>query len=104
MRNKYQNIEDKNVAETVEDLVEITNDQNEPNELNEPSIKCGYKAVVFGCTQLRIRRNPNEKAAIVGMLNDGDEVTVHGQTDGWIKIVSNDGLIGYCMSKFTKRK
>lgn len=100
MKNKYVNFEKENPINIEVDSFEEINPIEEKHTFEKPS-----EAVVTGCTMLRVRSNPNADAPIVGMLNEGTEMTILEELPDWFKMVSKHGNIsGYCMRKFTRLK
>lgn len=57
---------------------------------------------VFNCTKLNMRKEPNAAANnVVSVLNINDEVYLMKRADnGWYKVRTNDGLVGYVSGKY----
>lgn len=108
MKNKYTNLEKGTPINIEETRSEIDNNIEEETVLaeDEPvAMKPLLEAIVSGCVMLRVRSNPSADAAVVGMLDEGTEITILDELPDWFKMVSKQGTIsGYCMRKFTRLK
>lgn len=61
------------------------------------------KAIVISQGKLNVRSGPDTTFGLVTQLNPSEEVTVIGDEniyDGWVKIRTNSGLVGYVSSKY----
>lgn len=68
------------------------------NEEPEPTV-VGSTATVVGAGLLNVRSGPGTDCARIGVLKDGDQVTIVEELDGWYKISMN-GIIGFVSSKY----
>lgn len=87
---------------------EIMNEKNIEFENYEIASQPERKTIgqVSNAKKLRLRRKPNEKAEIVCLLNEGDEVTIitNKSTHEFYKVVLSSGVEGFCMKKFITLK
>lgn len=73
----------------------------------EPVVPEIIKGVVTGCVRLNIRKNPYEKADIIGRLDKGESVVIlssRNPADKFYKIETEDGIIGFCMKQYIDLK
>ena len=107
MKNKYVNPEKETPINIEETHSEIDPNIEEESVLAEdkPVAMSPSEAIVSGCVMLRVRSNPSADATVVGMLDEGAEITILEELPDWFKMVSKHGNIsGYCMRKFTRLK
>lgn len=86
-------------VEVVEEIVDTIAEVIEEPIIEEPKSISG---IVTDCIKLNVREQPNPKADILGIINEGSEVIVSEaeSTDDFYKICTSAGLDGYCMRKF----
>lgn len=58
--------------------------------------------VVTSCVKLNIRKEPNKNSDVISVLDQGTEVSIDmsNSTEDFYKIITFDGLEGYCMKSF----
>ena len=92
------------VAETVEDTVdeiEVTETIENTDEATEAKVPI-YGVV--NCARLNIRRGPSIDTRPVTIVENGSELEIEAFNDEWFKVLTNDGISGYCMKKFVDEK
>lgn len=85
------NISEENIEEAVE------KEAVEKQIVKEPTI--GY---IDGCDKLNVRMESNKDSGVVVILDKSTEVTIDldNSTDDFYKIMTSEGVEGYCMKKF----
>lgn len=80
-------------------LSQIIEDENVIEE-----VEC--KGFVSGCSKLFVRTEPTKDCNPAGVINENDEVIidVENSTDEYYKIVTTEGLEGYCLKTYIKMK
>lgn len=60
--------------------------------------------VVFGCSKLNVRVEPETTADIACIIDANSEVKIDraNSTKDWFKVTTASGVDGYCMRKFVK--
>ena len=62
------------------------------------------KGKVANCRLLNVRKRPSQNADILRLIKEGDEVELLNYSPNrnfdFYKVLLEDGLIGFCMSKF----
>lgn len=60
------------------------------------------KGMVVECTQLRVRKEPNDKADVLCLLDVSTyvEIDLEASTTDFYKVITESGVEGYCMKKF----
>lgn len=82
-------------------------DEVEEAAVEAPAIEPSKNEPLIGVTttRLNIRETPNVEAGnIVAVVAEGTVVMIDGPNvnDEWLKIYTESGVEGYCMSKFVK--
>lgn len=64
------------------------------------------KGVVVKCSKLFVRTEPTRDCNPAGVINENDEVIidVENSTDDYYKIVTTEGLEGYCLKTYIEMK
>lgn len=64
-----------------------------------PEVK---KGVVFGCSNLNVRKKPNLKSDPITTIPVKSEVTIDEDNSNkdWYSVTTKDGVVGYCMRKY----
>lgn len=78
----------------------IQNYQAESKEALNVSVKTKKcTGIVVNCFRLNIREKPKAEAAVIGVLNCKERITVDLEetNSDWIKVCLSDGIEGYCM-------
>ena len=85
-------LENEEVVENVEQTEEITNIVNYA------------KGVVSGCDRLNVRADSSKESNVLSILECKVEVKVdlsnNNETSEFYKVITPDGVEGYCMKKF----
>ena len=89
----------------VEEKVDAAIVPEEPVVEEAPTIKI-VKGVVSGCTKLNVRKEAKKDAKVLAVIDVKTKVEVEpdNSTDKWYKIITKDGVEGYCMKEFITLK
>jgi len=113
--NELETIEE--VAESPDELiysVEQILDNNEEEiesveEVPKPTINDGVEdnsafGKVYGFTKIYVRSNPNKDAEPVGIVSDTDDISIDlfHSTNDFYKVLTSNGLEGYCLKECIK--
>ena len=84
-------------------LSQIIEDVVEP-EIIEEIVET--KGAVTGCSKLFVRTEPIKNANPAGVINENDKVTIDlkNSTEEYYKVLTNDGLEGYCLKTYIEIK
>lgn len=88
------------VEETIEpEVVETVEETIEPEVPAEPTIKTG---IVSNCIKLNVRKEPTPLSTPVAVIDAGTEVEVNmdESTVTFFKVVTANGVEGFCMNKY----
>lgn len=58
---------------------------------------------VINCSRLNVRKDPSLLSEILAQLDKGSHVTITDKSlpeSGWYKIVTQNGIEGYCVREF----
>lgn len=111
-RDDEQKREENQVEETVDVAEEVVAPEVEETadvaeEVVAPAVEevaeevADTVGVVSGCHRLNVRNRPSTNAAIVTMVNEGDELVLEPcASDEFHKVTLANGVVGYCMKKF----
>lgn len=102
-RNQYN--KNKNTVkpieknEPVKEVADTVVDAEEPTTIVPAPIKHG---VVVNCDRLNVRMYPRTESKVLCIINRDDEVEVHDSIDpvNFYKIMTTDGIIGFCVKEF----
>lgn len=98
-KNEVVEMTEDNNQNISEEVVEQTvAEQAVEEQLNkEPTI--GF---IDGCDKLNVRMESNKDSEVVTILDNATEVTIDldNSTDNFYKIMTSEGVEGYCMKKF----
>ena len=102
-----QNIEE--VTEVTEETTEeVTEEVTEP-EVIVPSIENNVennevKGKVSGFENLYVRKEASKDSEPVGIVTDKDDILIDvtNSTDDFYKVITSNGLEGYCVKEFVK--
>lgn len=96
-KNKRDQIKpsDENMTPPVE--------ETEANVQEEPKKVSG---IVVDCNRLNIRTKPSINSQPVGNVTVNSEVTINlnQSNNEWFKVITKDGVEGFCMKKYVKNK
>lgn len=74
-------------------------------DLAEPKPVLG---IVSGCTKLNVRKKPSKLgySGVAAVIDEDDELEIYldESTEDWYKVLTEDGVSGYCMKKFVTLK
>ena len=92
----YSKYSEKKKEEVVEETV------NEEVAVEESIIKEPTIGFVDGCDKLNVRVESNKDSAVAVILDKSTEVTIDldNSTDDFYKVMTSEGVEGYCMKKF----
>ena len=99
-KTNYNKISNDTVAnETVETTVTT-------EEVKETVAVKVVKGTVSNCTKLNIRKEPKKSADIVIVIPEKSKVDVEidNSTDKWYKVITKNGIEGYCMKEYITLK
>lgn len=84
-------------------LNQIIEDETTIEEQKE-EVEC--KGLVTGCSKLFVRTEPTKDCNPAGVINENDEVIIdmENSTNDYYKIVTTEGLEGYCLKTYIKMK
>lgn len=120
-RQDYRNYQqpNKNNNEVLEEVVangkveddlvtkkdEVINKPEGTNE-NHQLVELDLVGVIHNCSKLNVREKPSKRANVLEVLDSSQEVIVCANqlSNGWVKVKTNKGNIGYCMNDFIKTK
>ena len=71
-------------------------------EDKKEEIETVKKGKVANCKLLNVRKRPHQKAEILRLIKEGDEVELlhYHSSFEFYKVRLEDGTVGFCMSKF----
>lgn len=101
--------------------VELIKEELAANEIKEAKEKVSKKlkevqeatqpeetafANVANCEKLNVRKSPRLDATVVQVIDKGDSIRIFkGQeTANFYKVITNNGVVGFCMKKYIKLK
>lgn len=107
------------VEETVDEVEESTNEAEETTEevteevtepeVIVPNIEDGVEnneviGKISGFTKLYVRKEANKDSEPVGIVTDKDDLSIDvaHSTDDFYKVITSNGLEGYCVKEFVK--
>lgn len=78
-------------------------EETEANVQEEPKKVSG---IVVDCNRLNIRTKPSINSQPVGNVTVNSEVIINlnQSNDEWLKVITKDGVEGFCMKKYVKIK
>ena len=80
------------VEETVEEAIE------EVTEVEEKSTEVAFGKV--NCSKLNVRKEPSINSVPLCIIEHGTRMEISEFNGEWVKILTPDGVSGYCMRKF----
>ena len=101
------------VEETVEEVTETTEEVVEEHitepEVITPNIEDGVEnneviGKISGFEKLYVRKESNKDSEPVGIVTDKDDLSIDlsHSTDTFYKVITSNGLEGYCVKEFVK--
>lgn len=99
---------EESTDETEETTEEVTEEVTEP-EVIVPSIEDGVEnneviGKISGFEKLYVRKEANKDSEPVGIVTDKDDLSIDvaHSTDDFYKVITSNGLEGYCVKEFVK--
>ena len=105
-------ITERIVGETTEEVIESTEEVEETTtepEVIVPNIEDGVEnneviGKISGFEKLYVRKESNKDSEPVGIVTDKDDLSIDlsHSTDTFYKVITSNGLEGYCVKEFVK--
>ena len=91
------------VEETVEEVIEPVEEAveeavEEVTEVEEKSTEVAFGKV--NCSKLNVRKEPSIHSTPLCIIEHGTRMEISEFDGEWVKILTSDGVSGYCMRKF----
>ena len=107
--NQYANNKETTPVEEIEESIDATEtvEENEvvteETEVIEDKTPDEVPKPVYGvvnCSKLNIRRGPSIDTASLCIVEGGSKLDIEQYNEEWLKVLTEDGISGYCMRKF----
>ena len=107
--NQYANKEETTPVEEIEESINTTEtvEENEvvteETEVIEDKTPDEVPKPVYGvvnCSKLNIRRGPSIDTTSLCIVEGGSKLDIEQYNEEWLKVLTEDGISGYCMRKF----
>ena len=107
--NQYANKEETTPVEEIEESIDTTEtvEENEvvteETEVIEDKIPDEVPKPVYGvvnCSKLNIRRGPSIDTTSLCIVEGGSKLDIEQFNEEWLKVLTEDGISGYCMREF----
>ena len=107
--NQYANKEETTPVEEIEESIDTTEtvEENEvvteETEVIEDKTPDEVPKPVYGvvnCSKLNIRRGPSIDTTSLCIVEGGSKLDIEQFNEEWLKVLTEDGISGYCMRKF----
>ena len=107
--NQYANKEETAPVEEIEESIDTTEtvEENEvvteETEVIEDKTPDEVPKPVYGvvnCSKLNVRRGPSIDTASLCIVEGGSKLDIEQFNEEWFKVLTEDGISGYCMKKF----
>ena len=107
--NQYANKEETTPVEEIEESIDTTEtvEENEvvteETEVIEDKTPDEVPKPVYGvvnCSKLNIRRGPSIDTTSLCIVEGGSKLDIEQYNEEWLKVLTEDGISGYCMRKF----
>ena len=107
--NQYANKGETAPVEEIEESIDTTEtvEENEvvteETEVIEDKTPYEVPKPVYGvvnCSKLNIRRGPSIDTASLCIVEGGSKLDIEQFNEEWLKVLTEDGISGYCMRKF----
>ena len=106
--NETVNEVEESTNETEETTEEVTEEVTEP-EVIVPSIENNVEnneviGKISGFEKLYVRKEASKDSELVGIVTDKDNLSIDvaRSTDDFYKVITSNGLEGYCVKEFVK--
>ena len=87
------------VEETVEEVIEpVEETVEEVTEVKENPTEVAFGKV--NCSKLNVRKEPSINSVPLCIIEHGTRMEISEFDGEWVKILTSDGVSGYCMRKF----
>ena len=107
--NQYANKEETTPVEEIEESIDATEtvEENEvvteETEVIEDKTPDEVPKPVYGvvnCSKLNIRRGPSIDTTSLCIVEGGSKLDIEQYNEEWLKVLTEDGISGYCMREF----
>ena len=107
--NQYANKKETTPVEEIEESIDTTEtvEENEvvteETEVIEDKTPDEVPKPVYGvvnCSKLNIRRGPSIDTASLCIVEGGSKLDIEQYNEEWLKVLTEDGISGYCMREF----
>ena len=104
--NQYANKEETTPVEEIEESIDTTEtveETVEETEVIEDKTPDEVPKPIYGvvnCSKLNIRRGPSIDTASLCIVEGGSKLDIEQFNEEWLKVLTEDGISGYCMRKF----
>ena len=107
--NQYANKEETTSVEEIEESIDTTETVEETEEVTEETEVIEDKTPdeipkpvygVVNCSKLNIRRGPSIDTASLCIVEGGSKLDIEQFNEEWFKVLTEDGISGYCMREF----
>ena len=104
--NQYANKEETTPVEEIEESIDTTEtveETVEETEVIEDKTPDEVPKPVYGvvnCSKLNIRRGPSIDTTSLCIVEGGSKLDIEQYNEEWLKVLTEDGISGYCMKKF----
>lgn len=111
--NQYANKEDTTPVEEIEESIDTTETVEENEVVTEETEVIENKTPdevpkpvygVVNCAKLNIRRGPSIDTASLCIVEGGSKLDIEQFNEEWLKVLTEDGISGYCMKKFIDKQ
>ena len=107
--NQYANKEETTPVEEIEESIDTTETVEETEVVTEETEVIEDKTPdevpkpvygVVNCSKLNVRRGPSIDTASLCIVEGGSKLDIEQFNEEWLKVLTEDGISGYCMRKF----
>ena len=107
--NQYANKEETTPVEEIEESIDTTETVEENEVVTEETEVIENKTPdevpkpvygVVNCSKLNIRRGPSIDTTSLCIVEGGSKLDIEQYNEEWLKVLTEDGISGYCMRKF----
>ena len=107
--NQYANKEETTPVEEIEESIDTTETVEETEVVTEETEVIEDKTPdevpkpvygVVNCSKLNIRRGPSIDTTSLCIVEGGSKLDIEQYNEEWLKVLTEDGISGYCMRKF----
>ena len=107
--NQYANKEETTPVEEIEESIDTTETVEENEVVTEETEVIEDKAPdevpkpvygVVNCSKLNIRRGPSIDTTSLCIVEGGSKLDIEQYNEEWLKVLTEDGISGYCMREF----